>query len=564
MGSASPAPPPLQGRGRPLPVSPGRRVWPLARAIGTRAVGARAVGARAIGVRAIGVQAIGVLATALMAALLAAGCAGARTERNLAPLYSSHSTAGGVPEVEALGGVALFRQDPVTGERRYWAVRPLVSNRFEPDGDRFAWFLPPLGFIDDRVTKGRNVAQFLPIARYATETREDGTSTWSLLVLPGIYWAKHADGEMQRAFFPFFADLKSFLSFDRLRFFLFPLWVRTERYGRTTDYFLWPFFSVSRGTGGTGFRAWPLFGVNRWEGRYDRKYALWPIFHWQTNDIQYGEDQTQHSWMVWPLIGRARRGPASNTTVLWPLFGYTTDPETGFWAWDGPWPLVVFQGGDPDRAVRRRVWPVFSYFKGGGLTSRWWIWPIFNHRTEEYIDGDREATYVLPFWRSYRRHREVVEMGGVPIQPEDGPPGTERFRKLWPLGKVRSAPGESDVAVVDLNPFQELEFVDEHYSWLWELYTREARADQVRSRSWLGLWRREKDADEDRRSLSALWSARSYTRAGRRAEERSWLLGLVRYRTVEGQGTTLLAPAFPGPGWPMARVPSSIPADRAQ
>jgi len=500
-------------------------------------------------------------AVALLA--VAAGCAGPRTERNLAPLYSSHSAAGGVPEVEALGGAVLLRQDPVTGERSYWAVRPIVSNRYERDGDRFAWFLPPLGFIDDRVTEQRNVAQFLPVARYSTETRPDGREIWSILILPGIYWSGHGDGRVQRAFFPFYGRLEGFLSFDRLQFLLFPLWVRTERYGRTTDYGLWPFLSISRGTGGFGFRAWPLVGHNRWEGRYSRWFAAWPFLHWQTNDIQYGEDQTQHSWLVWPLLGRSRRGPARNTTFLWPFFGYASDPDTGFWAWDGPWPLVMFQGGDPDRAVRRRVWPFFSYYRGDGMTSRWWAWPIVNHRNEEYVDGDRESFSVFPFWRSFRRHREVIELGTVTVEPEDGPAGTERYRKLWPLGKVRSAPGESDFDVIDLNPFQRLDFVDEHYSWLWELYTREARADRVRSRSWLGLWRRERDADEDRRSLSVLWSARSYTRAGRRAEERSWLLGLVRYRTVEGEGTRLLAPAFPGPGWPMARVPSSIPAEVA-
>ena len=491
------------------------------------------------------------------------GCAGPGSERVLAPLFSSHSAAGGVPEVEALGGAILSRRDPDTGDRDYWAIRPILSNRFDAKGDRFTWFLPPLGFIDEDSERGSRVAQFLPIARYATQLEPSGFLTWSLLVLPGLYWAGHEDGRVQRAFFPFFGMVEKFFSFDRGTFALFPFWLRVERYGRTTDHVLFPFISYSRGAGGKAFRFWPFFGVNRWEGRYDRKFFLWPFISWQRNGLQYPEDQQQRSWLFWPFFGRATRGPASQTTALWPFFGYTTDPETGFWAWDGPWPLVRFQGGDPDRAVRKRVWPFFSFYKGDGLTSRWFAWPLFNRRHEEYADGTKDATSLFPFWRSTTRERTEAALAAEG-EAEGKPEGTERFRKLWPLGKVHSIEKdgstiESSLTVIDLNPFQEMRFINEHYSWLWELYTTKAKGETVRSRSWLGLWRHEKDKDEDRRTFTFFWSARDYDRAGRRAHERSWLFGLLRYRSVEGGGFTLLRPAFPGPGWPIARIPSSTP-----
>ncbi|MEM8710491.1 MAG: hypothetical protein AAGG01_06030 [Planctomycetota bacterium] len=495
--------------------------------------------------------------------LALASCAGPNDERVLAPLFSSHSAAGGVPEIEALGGALLSRRNPDSGERDYWAIRPILSNRFDAKGDRFTWFLPPLGFIDEDSDRGTRVAQFLPLARYATQLEPSGFITWSLLVLPGIYWSGHEDGRVQRAFFPFYGVVEKFLSFDRSQFALFPFWLRIERYGRTTDHFLWPIFSYSRGAGGRAFRFWPFFGNNAWDGRYDRWYALWPFFHWQKNTQQFGEEQTQRSWMIWPFFGQAKRGPATQTTVLWPFFGHTTDPETGFWAWDGPWPLVRFQGGDPDRAIRKRVWPFFSLYKGDGLTSRWWAWPIVNRRHEEYEDGTKDSTSIFPAWRSSTRVR--TERALAREGEEVGKPaGTERFRKLWPLGKTRSIQRdgetlERDLSIIDLNPFQELRFVDEHYSWLWELYSAHERGDELRTRSWLGIWRHEKDRDEDRRSLTAVWAARDYDRAGRRAHERSWLFGLIRYRTVDGGGFTFLRPAFPGPGWPIQRVPASTP-----
>lgn len=497
---------------------------------------------------------------AFVAALALGSCAGPDQERNLAPLVSRHSAAGGDAELEALGGLVLTRRDALSGERTYWAVRPLVSNRLEPDGDRFTWFLPPLGFAREDAAERTAVGQLLPIARYAETRRESGFLEWSLLVLPGVYWARKEDGRVQRVVVPFAGLVERFFSFDRAQFVLFPLWLRTERHGRTTDHVLFPFFSWSRGAGGTAWRAWPLAGNNAWDGRFYRRFFLWPFFHWQHNGQNLPQSEQQRSWMVWPLLGRSTRGEAHATTVLWPFFGYTSDPETGFWAWDGPWPLVVFQGGDRERASRQRVWPFYSRYEGDGLVQYWHPWPLVNRRHEVYEDGEKHAFAVYPFWRSHTRTSE----GAAGTRGEaDTRAGVERWRKLWPLFRYRSGPDGGHAAFPDPNPFQELDFLDEHYAWLWELYSRTTTVDTLRTRSWLGLWRRERDRDEDRRALSVLWAARDYSRAGRAVHERAWLFGLVRYRVTEGEGWRMLAPAIPGPGWPLQRVPSSLAPDAA-
>ena len=79
-----------------------------------------------------------------------------------------------------------------------------------------------------------------------------------------------------------------------------------------------------------------------------------------------------------------------------------------------------------------------------------------------------------------------------------------------------------------------------------------------RERSWLGLWRREKDQDEDRRYLSGLWANREYTWRGEKVSETSLLFGLIRYRRSKSAGFEMMAPGLPGPGWPRERVPNSI------
>jgi hypothetical protein len=83
------------------------------------------------------------------------------------------------------------------------------------------------------------------------------------------------------------------------------------------------------------------------------------------------------------------------------------------------------------------------------------------------------------------------------------------------------------------------------YLWEWEddpAFRRE--------RSFLGLYRRESGRGEERRSLSGLWARRRYEVEGHTVRETSLLFGLLRWRSSDEDGFSMLAPAFPGPGWP--------------
>tara|TARA_R110002074_G_scaffold111171_1_gene238897 strand:- start:4002 stop:5621 length:1620 start_codon:yes stop_codon:yes gene_type:complete len=512
----------------PSPCSPTRIA-----SLGHRSVSS---GRSTIGVwtRILGLLGIGLLAS----------CAGFQQERHLAPLFTELSLAGGDRGIEALGGMVLTRRDAETKRIEYWAVRPFASHRKQPGGRSFSWYLPPFG--QRFVRPAETVTQFLPIWRYAKQHPEGEVVSWQFLTLPGFYFAKDADGDRKSAWFLLYGDVDNFLSFDRAQWVLFPVYSKFERYGRTTHNALWPIFQWSQGAGGPSWRVWPLYGQLGWEGRYKRKFVLWPLYMRQTNDISRKEGDQQESHFLFPFYGQARREGAVNRTFLWPFFGTAKDEETGFWAWDGPWPLVVFQGGDPERAVRQRVWPFYSFYKGDGLTSTWYGWPFINVRSEDYGTHNRSAVTIFPFWQQW----------------DASYPGDLRahWRKLWPLVRTyEDERGDSEfLAFPALNPMRRFDFIDEHYAWIWELYTTQRQYDRIRERSWLGLWRRERDRDEDRRSLVGLWANRKYSERGKRVSETSLLFGLIRWRSTEDEGRSALWPAVPGPGWPIERVPNSI------
>jgi hypothetical protein len=489
---------------------------------------------------------------ALLAQLFAWGCAGPASEQHVAPLYTHISLPGGGVEHEALAGSVLARRSEVDGPLDVWGVRPLFLHYPDREERSRTQFLYPFG----RVVRGGGEFNWwlLPIADYRREVTPEGRK-WTLLALPGVYLAEFPDGRQTQAWFPVAGQIEELMTWDRLDFVLWPIWMRTEVQGRTTHHILFPFFSWTEAPDGGGWRAWPLLGHNWVDDRYDRWFFLWPFFALRRENLKSNPRYHRTEWAVWPLYGKVRQGTYQSTSVLWPFFGYASDSATDFWAWDGPWPLVrLMRPGDQrlvplpsnaSEATRTRFWPFWSHYNGDGLDSTWYAWPLVNERHEEYLLGERDALAVLPFWQSSDR------------RDKDG--GGLAFQKLWPLYQWEREDEIERYLFPQLNPLWRWPDLDEHYSWIYELYRAEIGPETANERAFLGLWRHELDADEERTYVSGLWSRRRYTLDGEPVSEHSLLFGLLRWRSAPSDGLSLLPPALPGPGWPVKRTPAGAP-----
>jgi len=490
--------------------------------------------------------------TALLALVLG-GCAGLDSEQHLAPLYTHVSTAGGGEDHEALAGSVVVRRSRIDGPVDEWGVRPLFLHYRERDERSLTQFLYPFG----RIVRGQGEVKWwlLPLADYRREDTVEGRR-WSFLSLPGIYVGRLPDGRRAQAWFPIGGHVEELLSYDKLDFVLWPIWTRSERRGTVTHHVLWPLFSWTTAPDGGGWRAFPLAGHTWAEDRYDRWFGLWPVVNVSDENLRASPEQHEHRWTVFPLYGEVERGSYRSRSFLWPFFGYAEDPETGFWAWDGPWPLVrIMRPGDEDRSPfspgkggvsRTRFWPFWSNYRGDGLDSTYYLWPLFNVRDEDYLEEQRRAVTLVPLWSSFATVKRDGEVAG--------------YQKLWPLYQYDREGETRRLLFPALNPLWRWPDLDEHYSWLYEIYNSERTPETVRTRSFLGLYRREKDPDEDRLSVAGLYARRKYSLEGEVVREHSLLFGLLRWRTRDSDGLTLMRPALPGPGWPIERVPSSLGA----
>ena len=495
------------------------------------------------------------------AALLLAACAGPGSEVHVAPLYQRLSSADGGTRSEGAFGIWQMERPAPEQPPRWHGLLPLWSWRDnrqfheltaieggEPREGKFTttWLLPPFGRTLTR--DDWRLSYFVPLFIWGSKENElFGVTDRSAFIFPGLL-VQYEDGDLAFGWFPFLGVHDSLLSYEEVTYVLWPLYVTAKKDGRDSKHFFFPILGWTRGNGEDSFRLWPLFGRSRLEGRYDRRFFLWPFFQIHENFISGDREVKETTHTVFPFFGRKQRGSYKSWTFLWPLFGYSRNPETGYWALDLPWPFVRFQRGgtEEEPADRTRVWPFYGRLVADRMRSTSWAFPFVHHRIETYGGASREARHLLPFYQSWDR--------------VDYATGQESsWRQVWPLyQRVNDLDGETRWAFPALYPLWRSRFIDRHYAWIWELYRVSDMGDQRSVRGWAGLWSQERDPHEDRRSLSGLWAQRRVNDPAGAWSETSLLFGLLRWRSTP-QGRSLMAPAFPGPGWPLERVGAPLP-----
>ncbi len=466
------------------------------------------------------------------------GCAATGSEIHLEPLYGRIHTADGGTAHEAVGGLYRHWSNDEDGFTEWRTIAPLYGVDRERNGDYVVHHPFPMGLTNKR--HGEHFSMFVPLYIWSRKIdRFTNSLGWKYAMLPGLLM-QHTEAEgFAMGLFPILGRFRDFLTFDRLIFVLWPLFVYSERAGRVSYNLPWPIFGWAYGNGQRSHHLWPIYMKSSIEGSYDRTSFLWPFFHFNTNYMLGNEDEPEKTWMLWPLLGRKKKGSYTSTTVLWPLFGYASDPEQGFRALDAPFPLVRFERGK--EVTRSRIWPMWSHVNADGLETTSFLWPLIQFRHEQAPRYERDSTLLLPLWQSSTR-----------VELEDGEETgrKDRRRNFFPLFQYQTKGAWRHGSVPNLNPLDRSNLFERFLSRPLHVWEWEQEGQMRRERAWLGLYRREKGRGEDRRSLSFLWARRKFSDQGDDVKETSLLFGLIRWRSGGDEGFTFLRPAFPGPGWP--------------
>ncbi len=347
-----------------------------------------------------------VLGLALLAP--SAGCTWLPAEFNLSPVYRHRlDERGDLLELDVLWPIIHYERTPDGGDD--FRVRPFYRRVTEPVTDivgqaavehQFLW---PLGRIryDEQESRSRLFPLWWRMSRIDDEGLHD--VDWYAL-FPFFWGGSREDGnENYFGFFPFYADLPDFLTYERLLFVMWPLYTRTVKDGRVGNVLLWPL--IGWGSGPDGYlwhRFLPLWSyVNT--PRYWRWAILWPLISWGVEALD--TERPVHDFMIWPFYGRKWGRGVHGWAALWPLF-QNYEIEGRFKKVDIFWPFLRFQ---EDLSAARPLlswwwWPVVSRTLTDVQSAWVFAWPVFWWGRYSDPDAERERVRFEPVYSRERVH----------------------------------------------------------------------------------------------------------------------------------------------------------------
>lgn len=338
----------------------------------------------------------------------------------------------------------------------------------------------------------------------------------AVTAFPFFFYQTALNGRGSLALFPVAGRLEGMYGRDRIDFFLFPLYARTERDGTSVTNLLWPVLARVRGSGGeSGWKFWPLAGWADHPGVYRKRFFLWPL--WTSNDLALDSPDPMSQRSVFPFWSREQSPDLRRTSLFWPFFNHTADARRGYEEWEFPWPLLRLTRGEQVHGLR--LLPFYADETRGAIRKRWLLWPGYS----------REAR-ATEAWR-YRRDRLFYFLYSD-TREYDGAHERPRLRRVdfWPLFHYEWQDGIGHFSTVALlEPFfPGNERIARNWAPLWRLYQVrwDANGGETSSLLWNLYWK-------DRRAEGVVWElfpVLRYRRHGDSLLDISVVKGLVRYR----------------------------------
>lgn len=451
------------------------------------------------------------LLACLVLAGIATGCSSVLGGIHLAPFYHRvHEHDGSVRTTYAgpLGYHDIEADGRVTS-----GFRPFYHSSYDADGNleevRSLW--PIFRYTTRGGTEDR--LMILPLFYYIRRPGPEGPEVdWALL--PLLFGGREGDGQSYFAFFPIFGTLRGLLTTDRISFVLFPLFVATQSGEYRSKSILWPIFQKGEGGGRSTGRIFPFYGYDDKEGRWRRRTALWPFFHWQDNYLHTENPATL--FLFFPFYGRESTAHSSKTILLWPFLSWSHDDLEPRTESNLPWPIHK-QVASPE-VSRFRLWPFYGTYQSKEIESTFWLWPLFHDRRVTTTDATWDSFYVVPFYTGWTR-------------TDHASGDTESYTQVWPLARHHRTKEFTRTRGLSPIPFREFGPLEEDYGFLYTLYDREHEndAETTRTRLFLGLYESESGPDHASVTIPVVYD---HHRIGEKSFSQ-FLLGLVSLESTD-------------------------------
>ena len=341
-------------------------------------------------------------------------------------------------------------------------------------------------------------------------------------VLPFWFSQTGLDGRFSWALFPFYGDMNNFLTYDRLRFCLFPLYWHADRDTVSGDGFLWPLINYDSGPHLNRWRIFPFYAFAEYKGKRINYSVFWPFFSYQ----RYLSPKTPgYGYLFWPFFGYSRIGSSEAWSTLWPFFSYARDSERkDSFRINAPYPF--FRWGENQRDEDDDLfflWPLYGEKVSPHIKYSFVLWPFLWNLENESSDKVTGHTWIFPFYWNKT------------VYSKDFRKKLEESRDLWPLFSLKADRSRFEFQVLNLAP-KGFSAVDRNLSPLWKFYTYESKDGNYRSDLFWGMFNLSR---YENTRIIAVQPFYSYRKTGE-TREYSFLFNLLkRKHSPEGVKTRL-------------------------
>ncbi|HMP90802.1 MAG TPA: hypothetical protein PJ991_11410 [Kiritimatiellia bacterium] len=399
-------------------------------------------------------------------------------------IASRHRDLNGDWRLKILG--PLYEKAESSDGKSLKAVRPFYSTVDDPRNDRtLSDYLWPVGTT--RTVHDENQWRWLFFYGFNHTTNDPGERyrTW---ILPLYFQGRDASGKTYRAVFPLGGTIKDFMGRDEFSFVLFPLYSTSAINDISTVNYLWPFISRTRSERDHIYRArvFPFYGVNRHEGKYRKRFVLWPIY----SDVKYQYEKSKGGGhILFPVYGWLNIDTEKTLWIIPPFFRFTKGDERNVIY--APWP--VYQRVTGKDYNKHYIWPIWGRKKVGTVDRHFYFWPFFWTDTDTGVDRVTDRFLAVPFFT-----HTVVR----PAQPDETPkserPALSRRHKFWPIYSYRREGLASRFRMLELWPFAEAPAIERNWAPFWSIFTRYADNDDVDREALWGIYRDHRRSDQFR------------------------------------------------------------------
>jgi hypothetical protein len=393
-----------------------------------------------------------------------------------------------------------FYDNVQTEQGSFFAVRPFYSHTVVEEGQIRDYLWPIYSRKEFKDEQSSRALIFWYTHKFDAKDASPRQRNW---LLPVYFQGRDVNGKSYFALFPLGGTIKEFLGRDEIMFVLFSVYGKSRINDVKTTSVFWPIYSHTRGEGIQRDRVFPIYGKSILEGRYDKRFMLWPF--WTSAEYFYPGDSGK-SWILFPVCGRAKLENESTWWVIPPFFRFTEGAKQN--RLYCPWPFI--QKVESDKFDKFYIWPLWGEKQfADGLNHRTFVlWPIFWSEKSEESNLVKIRRMALPFFfldRSFRREEGVSEKERVEVA---------NYWKIWPLMSWQREGDVSRFRMLELWPVKGSAPIERNWAPLWTLYKRTNTDGVVRKDVLWFAWHSEQEPAVDRKEWSLLKGLLAYKRDG--------------------------------------------------